>query len=245
MKKKIGKLVVAISIIALAVSGVSQADLGPITVPNFSFELAPDGSEITESVRNITPDSLGWNELNTYDPLTGAKTEVRPYIQNGGNQLYVPDGVSFLMLKREYGTDPLYDYNALSITWQILAGETINAGDEYLLAFSATNHNTTAVGNVLATLIYDNAGTLTEIYGEPFVPTTSAEANDEPWDVFSVSFTVPTGASCIGEDIGIKFEQTTRNWVQVDNVRLDLVPEPMTITLLGLGALGLLRRRKI
>jgi len=145
------------------------------------------------------------------------------------------------MLKKE-------TFNESSITWQILAGETISAGDEYLLTFNATKHNATAVGNVLATLIYDDAGTLAEIYGETFIPATAADANagaGEPWDEFSVSFTVPDGASCIGEDLGIKFEQTTRNWVQLDNVRLDLVPEPMTITLLGLGALGLLRRRKI
>jgi len=37
MEVKFGKLIVAISIIALAVSGVAQAQ--QITVPNFSFEL--------------------------------------------------------------------------------------------------------------------------------------------------------------------------------------------------------------
>ena len=44
MEKKIGKLVVAISIIAFVVSGAAQAQLGPIAVPNYSFELDQDGN---------------------------------------------------------------------------------------------------------------------------------------------------------------------------------------------------------
>ena len=236
MEKKIGKLVVVISIIALAVSGVSQAQLGPITVPNFSFELDESGEQIPvfDNTYDIN-DSLGWNRFVQ-------TTKNRPLLRREAAPVspYIPDGEAYLLMKQE-------SYNALSIVWQFLDGETISEGDVYLLTFNATKHYTTSIADVVATLVYDDDGATVgggTVYGETFIPITSGN-DGEDWDEFSFSYTVPAGAPCIGKNIGIKFEQTIRDWAQVDNVRLELVPEPMTITLLGLGALGLLRRRKI
>ena len=232
MKKKIGKLMVAISIIAFAVSGASQAD--PITVPNFSFELDENGIHIIGFVGDITADSLAWNEV-----IPGS-AYMRPFIRCEAAP-YVPDGDSYLMMK----DDDRDGENYLSLTWQILTGETIVGDDTYLLTFNAIQHGGSG-GNVLATLVYDDGTTLggATIYGETFTITANDDPG-EPWDEFMVSFTVPTDATYIGEDIGIKFEQTIQDWAQVDNVRLELIPEPMTIALFGLGALGMLRRRKI
>jgi len=236
MEKKIGKMVVAISIIALVVSGAAQAQLGPITVPNFSFELDGNGDQLVAAdpyvpICDVTNDVLAWNEMPGADPLNA-----RPHVRINATAMDYPDGTCALAIKLE-------PYNDNSITWQMLAGETISAGDMYQLSFATTLLAVGSNGDLAASLIYDDEGTLTEIYGETFYPFTGEDMGT--WTEVSLAFTVPDGAAYIGEDIGIQFKQDWRGWVLVDDVRLDLIPEPMTISLLGLGSLGLLRRRRI
>ena len=236
MEKKIGKMVVAISIIALVVSGAAQAELGPITVPNFSFELDENGDQLVMGdpyvpVTDVTGDVLAWSEMPGADP-----GNARPHVRINESAVDYPDGICALAIKLE-------TYNDNSITWQMLAGETISAGNEYQLAFATTLLQVASNGDLKASLIYDDEGTLTEIYSETFYPFTGEDVGT--WTEVSLAFTVPDGAAYIGEDIGIQFKQEWRNWVLVDDVRLDLIPEPMTIALLGLGSLGLLRRRRI
>ena len=237
MEKKIGKLIVAISIIALAVSGVAQAELGPITVPNFSFELDVNGDPLVGYTPDVTGGVLAWNETPGADPEGPS-----PHVRINETAYNYPDGTFALAVKLETGlsTRP---YNDNSIVWQMLAGETISAGNEYQLAFATTLLGGGGDGDVEASLIYDDEGTLTEIYSETFYPFTGEDVGT--WTEVSLAFTVPDGAAYIGEDIGIQFKQEWRDWVLVDDVRLDLIPEPMTIALLGLGSLGLLRRRRI
>ncbi len=236
MEKKIGKLVVVISIIALAVSGVAQAQLGPITVPNFSFELDENGDQLVPAdpyvpIADITGDVLAWSEMPGADPLNP-----RPHVRINASAVDYPDGTCALAMKLE-------PYNDNSIVWQMLAGETISAGNEYQLSLATTRLQVGSGGDLKASLIYDDEGALTEIYSETFYPLTGEDVGT--WTEVSLAFTVPDGAAYIGEDIGIQFKQEWKNWVLVDDVRLDLIPEPMTISLLGLGSLGLLRRRRI
>jgi PEP-CTERM motif-containing protein len=236
MENKIGKMVVAISIIALAVSGAAQAELGPIAVPNFSFELDQNGVQVTPGMdiklKDITGLSLAWNEI-IQDP-----EDAYPLIKEPGvGTIVCPDGDFCLLLKSR---DLVANDSAA--VWQYLAGETIAAGDEYLLTFDAATHGAAGGTTVIASLIYDNAGTRTTIISEEKTATVG-DLEGVPWDEFTVPFTVPAGASYIGEDIGIQF-QNTGEWTVVDNVRLDLVPEPATMALLGLGSLTLLRRRR-
>ena len=234
MEKKIGKLVVAISIIAFAVSGVAQAQLGPITVPNFSFELDQDGNPRPwgegdpgwAGTPDVTPDLLGWNDSDGIDSWSACSDGRQTTLE------WSPDGFfSASMCDEEF-------------VWQILTGEAISAGDEYLLTFNASGSQDDVHGSVHAALIYDDGGTLTDIVSE-LKETTTDCWGPGPWDEFTVSFTVPEGAAYIGQDLGIKLTSADSGWTHVDNVRLDLVPEPMTLALLGLGSLGLLRRRKI
>ena len=113
MKKKIEKLVVVISIIAFAVSGVAQAQTLenpiPIMVPNFSFELDENGVQLTEHAGDITADSLAWNEV-----LAGTGC-LRPFISTGDTSPYVPNGSSYLMLKDDDSDGETY----FSLVWQI------------------------------------------------------------------------------------------------------------------------------
>jgi hypothetical protein len=57
---------------------------------------------------------------------------------------------------------------------------------------------------------------------------------------FSVSWD-STGSSYVGEVLILRFQSDR---VYYDNVRMEAIPEPATLAILGLGGLGLLRRRK-
>ena len=242
MEKKIGKMILAISIIAFAVTGVAQAQTPenpiPITVPNFSFELDENGDPLVEYTPDITNDVLAWNEAPDASPDGPS-----PHVRINETAYNYPDGTFALAVKLETGlsTRP---FNDNSRVWQMLAGETINEGDTYRLRYAATMLGQYDPGDVEASLIYDDEGALTEIHSETFYPTFTGE-DVGTWSEVQLLFTVPGGAVYAGEDIGIQFKQDIRGWVLVDNVRLDLIPEPMTISLLGLGSLGLLRRRRI
>ena len=221
IKRKENKIVglTACILAIVLVCGVVQAQ--PIPVPNFSFELDESGDQIPVYDNDYDlNDSLGWNRLEQIErnrPLL--RREVAPVSP------YIPDGEAYLLMKQE-------TYNALSLVWQILDGVTISEGDTYLLTFNVTKHYATSVADVVATLVYDDDGATlggATLHGETFVPTTSGndggDGTGEPWDEFMVHFTVPAGAPCINKHIGIKFEQTIRDWAQVDNVRLELNPD--------------------
>ena len=60
-------------------------------------------------------------------------------------------------------------------------------------------------------------------------------------DVFSMTVSATTAS--VGFPIGIELASPA-SYVAMDNVRLDFIPEPATMTLLGLGSLALLKRRR-
>ncbi len=119
--------------------------------------------------------------------------------------------------------------------WQ-LTNNIIIAGNEYTLLVDARN-NYTAVGPAkLGIMLYfDHAGTRT-----PVALSIVDLGND--WATYSLSFAAASAPVSIGKQIGIEFinVSTPASWVGIDNVRL--IPEPMTMLLLGLGAL-LMRKR--
>jgi len=122
-----------------------------------------------------------------------------------------------------------------------LTGHVVAPGDIFTLTLDA--RKTWEGPDITIGLYYDDAGTkmpmgsLTHVF--PGGSTTDMEeltlealADDSPLS--------------IGKNIGISIATGDGGgWVGWDNVRLDVVPEPTTIALLGLGGLGLLRRRRV
>ena len=64
---------------------------------------------------------------------------------------------------------------------------------------------------------------------------------------YSMVFTADDVPASIGSKLGIELDNVTAvgdSWLGMDNVRLDVVPEPATAALLTLAGLALLRRRR-
>jgi len=124
--------------------------------------------------------------------------------------------------------------------WQ-LTGTVIEAGQEYTLLVDARdNYSEVAPAKLGMMLYYDDMGSRMTV-ALAIVDLLGAGA--EPWATYSLSFTADDVPVSVGKQIGIEFVNfsSEASWVGIDNVRL--VPEPMTLVLLGLGGLFLRKRR--
>ena len=66
------------------------------------------------------------------------------------------------------------------------------------------------------------------------------------WQTFKLSFSTigDQNSDAIGNTIGVGVSPGWWNNLAVDHISINEVPEPVTLAVLGLGGLGLLRRRK-
>jgi hypothetical protein len=115
-------------------------------------------------------------------------------------------------------------------------GSTYQSGFTYTMSVDAVKRGDTAYNTGYGFgLYYNNGGTLTE------VAKTNGVANwaNGTWQQKDLVLTVNAGAAYIGKDIVVKLFAAPTSGTSdfVDNVRLNSVPEPATIGMLGLGTL--------
>ena len=218
----------------------------PIAVPNFSFEsqTAPSSYPFV----NINVDS--WQKIPEpayFGPIgslygipwagtAGVFLDVNPYVNHVGNQAGYILGFPQVSLFQDYSTSPTHDFNA-----------TFEVGNAYNLTVGVFGKPTLTPGATLELSLYyldgqDNrvaVGSTTITYNAADFPTAG------PLSLIDFSVNVPTvqvGDAWAGQHIGIELESTVPlnlasggNW-DFDNVRLSVVPEPATASLLALGA---------
>ncbi|HEV57900.1 MAG TPA: PEP-CTERM sorting domain-containing protein [Phycisphaerales bacterium] len=124
--------------------------------------------------------------------------------------------------------------------WQ-LTDTIIEAETEYILKVDARdNWSATTPAKLSMMLYYDDEGTRTPVAWQ-VVDLVGGE--EGPWQTYSLSFAAVDVPASIGHQLGILFQNVSypSSWIGIDNVQL--IPEPMTMVLLGLGGLFLRRRR--
>ena len=217
MMKKLLSIAVIVSCLAAA------AQCGEITIVNPSFEDPFTGHE-----NSALPD--GWSvEGSSYG------TELGPY---DGEQC---------MFVGSYGEE--------SATLYQLTDHTIAAGDEYELTFYAkfTWNSGNWPGEYQGNLYYDTGdGTRVSLgtAGATFDAGGYDPGQSYAWIEYEIELEILEGDAAIGSKIGFSFTNLTGgtegwgSWTGCDLVSLQVVPEPTSLALLGVGAMSLIRRKR-
>ncbi|TWT96143.1 hypothetical protein Pla108_32280 [Botrimarina colliarenosi] len=118
---------------------------------------------------------------------------------------------------------------------------TIQTGDVYEIGFYAKHWEWTGTGEWTATLFYDNPANVIGAYTQGGLP------DNGSWNQFSDPVGIAATPASVGGTLGILMTSTGTGIAQVDEITVNLVPEPATTGLVSLcgAALLLIRRRAV
>jgi len=232
------KLVICVAVLAMVWTSSAMAVDVPLVNASFEAPALADGAKIKGFDGNRTgfigQDVPGWEDDCLPDNSSHSG------IKNGGGQRAVTGQGAHLC--------PDMGVPNETIVWQ-LTDQTIAAGEIYTLSVWGWSDGTAGTDpdgvTLNVSLFYDNVGSQIELNSqEHFLPD-----GDEVGKACPVEFTIPVGHGSIDNKLGIKFENITTGFtgggfIHLDDVTLDIVPEPATLIMLGLGGLLGLRRRR-
>jgi hypothetical protein len=123
-----------------------------------------------------------------------------------------------------------------------LSSYTIQAGDEFKVGFWAKTWDNVTTASLTATLFYGTDPAANAIGS--FAATLTYGRTAASY-VYYESSPIAATAGSVGQQLGIRMVNTgTGGFANFDEVTVDVVPEPATLVLLGLGAAAMLKKRK-
>jgi len=225
------------------------------TVPSHSFEDGTDGSAFGNYEDATIPSTFGW---------TWATDQAGWVDESQFNSSIVDNTVDqdiFAALQANENNDAV-DRGTGKI-WSDSSIATIQAGRQYTLKVDGGGRTalTGGAGDLILELwAGDPSGSGSEIASSGVIDTAdsnaSADADSDPdtLDTYSLSYTAPDAGAPVGDDLYIRLEANTVSGTStledpfyqtnVDNVRLSSVPEPASLSLIGLGGLALISARR-
>ena len=234
------KLVICVAVLAMV--WTSSAMAVPVALVNASFEDPGyhkqvngfDGEIIDPGSGALFPDVPGWEDDCTRDwPRSGVIGPVHAVPSYDGDYrafLYFDDtyaeNVVYQLTDQTIAADKLYTLNA----WGLSGGVVPSGTNEKLQ---------------LSFFYVDGVGDHIELASK-----VNLLPDDSPnYHLCDAVFFSDDMPDSIGEKLGIKFTSldvgcTAAGWLGFDDVSLDVIPEPATMMLLGLGSLALLKRRR-
>ncbi len=211
---------------------LTTASAANIPVPNFSFE-NPSVSGSNGGVNGNTTAVTDWTI-----GVSGAGVDDGAGVQTGAFAV-IPDGVQTAYFNSNISGDIV----SLTLTPGTNTLPTVVGGDAYTLTVAVAHRDTVPAGTVTIQLLANGVSVASN--SVVFTGTMGGTFND-----LSATLTAAESASLAGEQLSINlFDTNTDNAFSqagVDDVRLTVVPEPSSVVLLGLSAVGLLlsaRRR--
>ena len=117
---------------------------------------------------------------------------------------------------------------------------TIQSGDEFDLSFYAMHWEWTGSGEWTVSLFYDDPANVIGSFVQGDLP------NNGTWNAYASDTSIAATPASVGGTLGILVTSTGTGISQIDELTVNLVPEPSTIALLGLcGAAMLVVRRRV
>lgn len=117
---------------------------------------------------------------------------------------------------------------------------TIQSDDVFTIEYIGGHWDWTGAGEWTATLFYDDPANVIGTYVQDYF---WRSVGDVVWSTDAVG--IAATPESVGGTLGILMQNTTGDKIaQFDELTVSVVPEPATLSLLGLGALALLRKRK-